>query len=677
MTLPVLTYGLAAVLYLMTSAVLLVAWRQAAAARLTMAAVAITAVWAAVLAFDARGHALPLVVPEALEALRYAAWFTALRAFASRPLPRLFERGVLLLPAVLLAAALLVSASQRFALTVIGGLLLALAGLVLAEQVYRNATPARRGTARLIVIGTGIQFAYDLFLYSQAQLLDGVSAAAWSVRAIVCILVLPTLVLAVRRVGDAGPVVFVSRHVVFYTSSMLAVGAYLCAMAVGGYYVREHGGRWGDALQLIFLFGAGVVLVTLLLSETLWRRLKVFIATHFYRNKYDYRVEWLRFIQTLSTNGREDPVRAAIQAVAQIFRCPSGVLFMREDDGRRFSRTASWPEPDDAFAATSVIGADEELPVFLEQRRWVIDTDEYAAAPSVYRNISLPEWLQAERRRIVVPLLHAESLLGFMVMDAPPAPFRMTFEDRDLFKTVGSHVALLLAQQRADDKLAENRQFAAFNRLGAFVMHDLKNSVAQLQLLVSNAAKHRDNPEFIDDAVSTISNTVERMTRLIGQLQTRDARTPLRELALDPLAAAAVVRGAARTPTPQFESGMDGDSVLADPEQLAAVIDHVIRNAQEAAGSTGRVVVRLRAEGPHAIIEVEDDGPGMESAFVRDRLFRPFDSTKGSKGMGIGAYQAREYVRQLGGDVEVLSSPGQGTRFCIRLPLCQTKNPES
>jgi signal transduction histidine kinase len=59
----------------------------------------------------------------------------------------------------------------------------------------------------------------------------------------------------------------------------------------------------------------------------------------------------------------------------------------------------------------------------------------------------------------------------------------------------------------------------------------------------------------------------------------------------------------------------------------------------------------------------------MEPEFVRDRLFRPFDSTKGAKGMGIGAYQAREYVRVLGGDVEVQSSPGCGTSFSISLPV--------
>ena len=75
-----------------------------------------------------------------------------------------------------------------------------------------------------------------------------------------------------------------------------------------------------------------------------------------------------------------------------------------------------------------------------------------------------------------------------------------------------------------------------------------------------------------------------------------------------------------------------------------------------------------------AHLTVVDNGAGMDEDFLRHRLFRPFDSTKGAKGMGIGAYQAREYARDLGGDVEVWSAPGQGTRFCIRLPAWRKTN---
>jgi putative PEP-CTERM system histidine kinase len=250
----------------------------------------------------------------------------------------------------------------------------------------------------------------------------------------------------------------------------------------------------------------------------------------------------------------------------------------------------------------------------------------------------------------------------------------MTYEDRDLLRTVGRHVATLLAQQTADRKLTESRQFDAFNRFAAFVMHDLKNSVAQLQLLVANAERHRRNPEFMDDAIETIGNTATRMTRLIEQLQSPDKLGAMRPVRLLPLLQAIAARAATRPPglqcsLPQTDANV-ALAVQADADRLGAVLDHVVRNAQDATGGSGSVALYFTTERGWARIGVQDNGPGMDMDFVRERLFRPFDSTKGSKGMGIGAYQTREYVRQLGGEVEVQSSPGAGTLFLIKLPLC-------
>ncbi|MHB8551844.1 MAG: ATP-binding protein, partial [Acidiferrobacterales bacterium] len=104
-------------------------------------------------------------------------------------------------------------------------------------------------------------------------------------------------------------------------------------------------------------------------------------------------------------------------------------------------------------------------------------------------------------------------------------------------------------------------------------------------------------------------------------------------------------------------------------DRLSAVIGHVIQNAREATPADGRVTVRLRADRRQVVIEVEDTGCGMDEAFIRERLFRPFETTKGNSGMGIGAYETREFVRALGGDIDVFSRPGHGTIFRLHLPL--------
>jgi putative PEP-CTERM system histidine kinase len=555
------------------------------------------------------------------------------------------------------------------------GLLLASIGLVNVEQLIRAASFGRSRAINLCAVGFGGQFAYDLFMFSQAQLLGALDMQAWALRGVVLAVLTPLAALGIRRLSNEPPTVFVSRQVVFYTTAVLSVGIYLLLMALGGYYVRAHGGSWGESLRLLFIVGAGIVLAMLMLSRSMWRRLRVFVAKHFYRNKYDYRAEWLRFIATLSTPDSPDARRTSIRAIAQILESPGGVLFLSNDSATRFEPVAAWSAESEADPATfATLEAAEDLPRFLTDSKWVVDLDEYRKSPGLYRGIALPEPMLRDGWRIVTPLLELDRLIGFLLLRSPPEPFQMTFEDRDLLRTVGRHVATLLAQQAADRKLTESRQFDAFNRFAAFVMHDLKNSVAQLQLLVANAERHRRNPEFMDDAIETIGNTAARMTRLIEQLRSPDKLGATRPVRLLPLLQAVAERAASRPPGLQCSLPAEDDrsahAVRADADRLGAVLDHVVRNAQDATGGGGHVALDLAMESGWARIAVQDDGPGMDMVFVRERLFRPFDSTKGSKGMGIGAYQTREYVRQLGGEVEVQSAPGAGTRFLIKLPLC-------
>jgi putative PEP-CTERM system histidine kinase len=401
----------------------------------------------------------------------------------------------------------------------------------------------------------------------------------------------------------------------------------------------------------------------------------VFISKHFYRNKYDYRIEWLRFISTLSSTDEEDVGRTAVRAMAQIFGSPGGLLLLRDETGRKFLPYAAWPLNIHSLPMPASMSADDDLPLFLGRTQWIIDTKEFRRTPDFYGNIAMPQWvLDHEQLRIVSPLLQLDRLVGFVVLYDPPPPFELTYEDRDLLKTLGRHVATHIAQQDADRRLAESRQFEAYNRLTAFMMHDLKNSVAQLKLIVANAQRHKHKPEFIDDAIGTIENTADRMTKLIEQLRgststDRHVTADLRELAQQ-----AVGRCGYRAPVPVLQPGAPV-MVIANAERLAVVIEHIIRNAQDATSENGSVSVSVGQNGREAQLLVEDTGAGMDADFLRSRLFRPFDSTKGAKGMGIGAYQVREYIRLLGGDVEVQSSPGQGTRFEVSLPLSGQSQP--
>jgi putative PEP-CTERM system histidine kinase len=205
----------------------------------------------------------------------------------------------------------------------------------------------------------------------------------------------------------------------------------------------------------------------------------------------------------------------------------------------------------------------------------------------------------------------------------------------------------------------------------AFLIHDLKNIMAQQSLLVQNAARHKHNPTFIDDAVATIQMSLERMSRALRQLKfgamgDKPSATDLREVVAD-----AVERCRPFAPLPELDSPPAAVRVLADRERLAFGLTHLIRNAQQAASATGSVKVRLHLEPVAAVIEVTDNGPGMSESFVRQRLFRPFDSTSPEVGMGIGAFQLRETVRAIGGTVSVHTEQGRGASFQVRIPLAE------
>jgi len=677
-------YGFAAAAFMLLAVLMMISWRGRRQGVYFIAASVITGIWAVLLAgqaFAGRGSMLPLYVAEAL---RNGAWLFALCSIAGSNTPRavvLIARAapivaLLALPALWLLEARGVEVLPPELLLSRMGLTTSLLGLILLEQIYRNSGEAARDSLKYLVCGIGALFAYDLFLYSQAELLRGIMADAWNARGVLIAFAAPLIAIAVRREPQWSLDVFVSRQAVFYTTTFMGVGAYLLLMAAGGYYVRQFGGSWGRLGQVVFFGGALLLLVLLVGSSVLRRRTRVFLSKHFYRNKYDYRLEWLRFISTLSSGHDEDVRRTAIAAIAQIFSSPAGILWLADEASARFVPVAAWPGRLDEVDKIEALPASADLPAFLARTQWIVDLQELARAPDTYGNFMLPDWLQSKRGfRIVSPLLQLDRLMGFVLLYDPPPPFELTYEDRDLLKTVGRHVATQIAQQEADRKLTESRQFEAYNRLTAFMMHDLKNSAAQLRLIVDNYERHKRNPEFIADAMGTVANAVERITRLIDQLRGSTAPERLARVDLAEIAREAVRRCSVRQPRPALQR-CEAALVQANPERLTTVVEHVIRNAQDATSAAGSVSVAVSHRGPQAQLIVSDTGHGMDAEFLRDRLFRPFDSTKGAKGMGVGAYQVREYIQRLAGSVEVQSSPGQGTRFTISMPVCEPARPE-
>ena len=675
-----LGYLLCALAYAGLLGASLTLWRRRLAGSGFAAALAVEAGWAALLGAQAAGASVPAGVGIAAEYLRDLAWMLVLVRYlhgAGASAATRAAQGALTVLAAVVAgvgalmlwpghAGLLTRLIERYWLW--GGFLLSIGGLVLLEQAARNTRSMKRWALKYVWLALGALFAWDLCFFSIGMLRGSLAQVFWADRGIVDALLAGLLAVGFSRIEEWESAAFLSPRIVFFSATLIGAALYAFVMAVGSYFIRRLGGSWGQAGQMLFLAAGALALAVAALSEQFRAWLRVSIAKYFFPYRYDYRREWQKLTRALSVGGERPVYERIAEVMAGFMSCPYGGLWLKEAEG-------GFAPAGGALAAPTAPreSGHEAFFAYLLANEWICDLDAArrprggqprGASPMP----APPGWmLENPRLWLVVPLICESALVGFVLIGQPLAPVRLSWEELDLLRAAGRQVASYLAFEQAAKRLAEAHQFEAMNRLSAVLMHDLRHLIAQQALVVQNAARHRGNPEFFDDAILTIDNSVKRMTRLMEELRSGALTEQSHRVELGELCAEAIRRCAGQ-PVPALEVRERGEVVL-NRERLAQVLEHLIRNAQEATPADGSVTVSVHRSGPNAVIEVTDTGSGMDEEFIRHRLFRPFDTTKGEQGFGIGAYQAREFVRKCGGVIEVDSRPGRGSRFTLRLPL--------
>ncbi|WP_137940054.1 XrtA/PEP-CTERM system histidine kinase PrsK [Chitinivorax sp. B] len=635
--------------------------------------------WAAFCAYS-----LPFLPRWPLETVRNLLWFIFVLSVLggsldtrTQHLARRLGGAVILVCGLLMAAQLAVVLQRSLASSAVLGLLAGPAGnvvqsvigLVLLEQLFRNTHTEQRWGVKFLCLGLAGIYVTDFYMYSEALLFQGIDRSTYEVRGFVAASMAALIGISWSRNPQWELTVSLSRRMMLQSATLLAAGLYLLLMAAAGYYIRFFGGDWGGVLQAFFLFAAVVSLLAALFSGTIRAYAKVFVSKHFFSYRYDYREEWLRFTRALSEGEPGVHLRErSIRAIAELVESPGGSLWLR-DERNQFVPAARWNMPE----VVDCEPADSSLCRFLEDRQWVVDIEEYAQIPGHYAELQvLPNWLMAlNRPRLIIPLILHERMIGFVVLAQFRSHLSLNWEVNDLLKTAARQAAGFLAQLEAAQALLVSRQFESFNRMSAFVVHDLKNVVAQLSLMLKNAAKHKHNPEFQNDMLETVGHAIDKMNRLLMQLRKGAQSIDKPELTeLADIVRKVVADKSGVAPQPVVLGCHAGLIVHADNERLQRVVGHLVQNAVEATPPTGEVNVQLDHVGDCARIEVRDTGKGMSPQFIRERLFKPFETTK-SMGMGIGTYESREYIRQLGGSIDVHSEEGKGTTFVVTLPLAQ------
>jgi signal transduction histidine kinase len=209
------------------------------------------------------------------------------------------------------------------------------------------------------------------------------------------------------------------------------------------------------------------------------------------------------------------------------------------------------------------------------------------------------------------------------------------------------------------------------------LVHDIKNMSFRLRLLLSNLQEHWEDPDFRKTVRDLLAASVERLEGIADRLVEREDAV-LIKVALDlndllrKVAARPFRRGGRSAGGPLVTLALgEPPQIWADPFYLADAIASLLENACEAAAPEGRVLIRTFSAGgvkrPRAVVEIIDNGAGMTSEFLRDRLFQPFETTK-PQGVGLGMATANQIARLHRGTIKVLSQPGGGTLVRVSFP---------
>jgi putative PEP-CTERM system histidine kinase len=646
-----------------------------------LAACSFTAIWCALAALQGPGSA----AAELANTLRNLSYFFLIfRMFSAdgrdetlRPIrPVLISLALVeLFQPLLLVVGVRVGlmpdlAALTFEVSVVLNMLVAVGALMLLHNLYAGAAASSREILRWSTIALAGLFAFELNFFTLAYLGGAEPAFLVGIRGLFGGAMVALLALGASAKG-AGLQFSPSRAVTFQTLSLLVIGSYLLLMVLVTRSLTLIGGDFARASQIVFLVLAVVLAVLWLPSQRVRGWLRVTATKHLFQHRYDYREEWLRFTRTIGrgSNASSSFQERAIKAIADITDSPSGLLLVPNEEAKlELSERWNWP-----IIEVPAVAGDYGLSGLLEQHSFILDLDEVRGGVDHHGELAqVPGWLiEAEDAWALVPLIHFDRLVGCIVLGRPRITRRLDWEDFDLLRVVGQQLASYLAEQAGQQALMDASRFDEFNRRMAFVMHDIKNLASQLSLLSTNAQKHAENPEFRADMLVTLRNSSDKLNALLARLGRYGAGQvqSLGEVNLTGLAKGIEQRLSSSHPI-TVNSKRD-IYVHADAESLEQALLHLVQNAIDASEPGAPIHLNVSGDALQGQIDIVDAGTGMSAEFVRNGLFKPFVSSK-QGGFGIGAFEAREMIKAMGGRLHVESREGIGTRFSILLPASQT-----
>ncbi len=541
-------------------------------------------------------------------------------------------------------------------------------GLVLIEQLSRNTVADLTWRIRYLNIGLGLIFGFGVLRHALELAIPSLPIDLYAIQPAVLAVATPFLAIASLR-NQSNQLKFnLSREFIFRTGVLATTGSFLLALSLLGYLAQIFAGDTGLTIAtFLAIVGAGL-LFALIGSSQFRSTLRVQMAKTFFAFRYDYRDEWMAVTTRLTEVNPDYDLYAQIQRSFQIplFAKRSALWILNADDNLQFTshlNAPSWPRD-----LTSTV--ESELQSLFADQLWVLDRK---GDTSTYESLNAQLIEALPEHRFIIPLSHNETLYGICAVgDSDALDQPLSWEDFDLLKLISRQCTGFLALHATTQALVEHEKFAAVNQMSAFLVHDIKTISAQLSLLTDNAAQHKSNPAFIDDMLATVENSVQRMQKIMRGLQEADTPEESPRTVIDVGTVLTEWLDKTYPTNPKIELQPENEQpyyINTQVDLLVSALSHIVQNSLEACSEPHQQVqINLHQDLQHVYIEIKDNGPGMTPEFVSEELFKPFRSSKGVTGMGIGAYQAKTNIKNCGGQLDVASEVDVGTTFSIRFP---------
>ncbi len=555
---------------------------------------------------------------------------------------------------------------QYFHIYIIIGVVL---NLVHLENTLRASSGSKRWQIKYVIFGLVAIHASYIYLSTQVLLFSSLKTHTILSVSVVMLISVGMMAFFIIRHRLLDVDIFISRYIVYNSLTILIVGLYFLGIGLLAQGIKYFGIPFSEFFTTVFVFISILALIILFFTTGLRRKVQLFINRHFFKHKYEFRDKWMETIDKISSRKTtEETCKTLVEMISETMGARNVCLWLYNQQSNHYYPVQNRPE-----LAVKVINDSHPLirRIKAEMIPFILNDLRSNNSGSTGDNTELADLVSATRAVLCSPLIAGQDLIGFILQgeDLSGEPYRQ--DDFELLKAITTQAAVQIKKIRLAMDLMAAKEVEGFHRLSSFLMHDFKNLTNSMSLMSQNAKDNMDDPEFQQDAITTIDETVTRMKKLINKLSSvpRSLKLVKEKVDLKDIVHNALKRmRLTEIKNVVVTNETDGlPPVYVDTESMEMVFLNLLTNAYDAIVKKGKIRVIASLNGQMVNVTVSDDGSGMCAEFIEKSLFQPFKTTK-PEGFGVGLYQCKTIIEAHGGNIEVESEKGKGTAFKVRLP---------